>query len=88
MYGGADMRLCVFVAMLAGLMGMNLSGLALQAATSAVDADALLKASRFSEACDAYEAVLRADPRNAAATAGEVEASERLALQERSAGKM
>ena len=51
------------------------------------DGDALFKAGKSVEACEAYEAVLARDPANLAAQEGEVAASERLAIQERAAGR-
>ncbi len=52
------------------------------------DGTALLAAGRVAEARDAFEAALSAEPNNAKAQAGEVAASERLALEARAAGKM
>jgi tetratricopeptide (TPR) repeat protein len=51
-------------------------------------ANDLLQAGRAAEARDRFEAILRADPANTAAQSGEVTASERIALEERSQGKM
>jgi tetratricopeptide (TPR) repeat protein len=50
-------------------------------------ADELRAAGKFTDACEAYEAELTRDPGNAAAQQGEVAASEKLALQERTAGR-
>jgi tetratricopeptide (TPR) repeat protein len=52
----------------------------------ATDGPALLQANRPAEARAAFEEALGRDPSNAAAQAGEVAASERLALQARAAG--
>lgn len=52
------------------------------------NADTLLASGKAAEARAAYEAVLQADPANAAALHGEVAASERLALDARAAGSM
>jgi tetratricopeptide (TPR) repeat protein len=48
----------------------------------------LLQAGKLSEARDAFEAVLSADGPNPEALAGEVQSSERLALEARAAGRM
>jgi tetratricopeptide (TPR) repeat protein len=49
---------------------------------------ALLQSGKVSEARDAFESVLEVDPNNKEAQDGEVEASERLALQARGEGRM
>jgi tetratricopeptide (TPR) repeat protein len=59
-----------------------------QVALAPTDGNALLKAGKYSAACEAFEAVLEKDPANADAQTGEVSASERLALEARSSGKM
>jgi tetratricopeptide (TPR) repeat protein len=58
------------------------------ASSAAADGQALLKAGKYAEAQSAFESQLNADASNAAAQAGEVEASERLALQERAGGHL
>ncbi|MGA7339969.1 MAG: tetratricopeptide repeat protein [Terracidiphilus sp.] len=64
------------------------AGGAAQSPSGAADGDLLLQAGKYREARDAFEAVLGSDPHNAPAQAGDVEASERLALQARAAGRM
>jgi tetratricopeptide (TPR) repeat protein len=59
----------------------------LQAQSNAAAADALLQSGKLSEARGAFEAVLNSDPSNSGAQHGEVAASERLALDARSAGR-
>lgn len=73
--------------LVATIFGVMCGRLVAQAAAAVPDGEALLKAGKFLEACEAYEAVLARDPTNTAAEEGEVDASERLALQERSAGR-
>ena len=60
----------------------------LQTQTNAATGQALLQAGKPSEAREAFEATLSADPANADAQHGEVSASERLALDARSTGQM
>ena len=64
------------------------AGVAAQSASGSADGDSLLQAGEYGQARDAFEAVLGSDPQNASAQAGDVEASERLALQARAAGHM
>jgi tetratricopeptide (TPR) repeat protein len=59
-----------------------------QAAAQQTGAADLLRAGQISQARDAFEALLSTDPGNADAQAGEVEASERLALDARGKGQM
>jgi tetratricopeptide (TPR) repeat protein len=61
---------------------------AAQPSSGVANGDSLLQAGKYGEARDAFEAVLGSDPQNAPAQAGYVEASERLALQDRAAGHM
>lgn len=51
-------------------------------------AAALLQAGDAENACQAYEAILAADPANPAAQAGEIACSERLALKARASGDL
>lgn len=60
----------------------------LQTGTPSSNGSALLQANRPMEARAAFEEALGRDPSNAAAQAGEVAASERLALQARAEGHM
>jgi tetratricopeptide (TPR) repeat protein len=64
------------------------AGGAAQSPSGSVDGDSLLQAGKYREARDAFEAVLGSDPHNGLAQAGDVEASERMALQARAAGHM
>jgi tetratricopeptide (TPR) repeat protein len=59
-----------------------------QTQASLQQAAALRDEGKLSEARDAFEQVLAAEPANAAAQEGEVEVSERMALDARAAGKM
>jgi tetratricopeptide (TPR) repeat protein len=59
-----------------------------QAPATVDQANLLRSAGKLREARDAYEQVLKADPANAAAQDGEVEVSERMALDARAAGHM
>lgn len=66
---------------------LGLPGAAIQSANVApADGAALLQANHPSEARDAFEETLKKNPANATAQAGEVTASEQLALQARAAG--
>lgn len=74
-----------------------ISGLLLAAITAAAQASsadaagngaALLQSGKYRQACDAFEATLHANPDDQQAREGEVEASERLALQQRAAGQV
>lgn len=55
---------------------------------AASDGSALLAAGQFTQARDAFEAALAADPGNAQAQTGEVTASEHIALDQRAAGHL
>src|SRR5277367_1157950 len=59
-----------------------------QAPPSLDQASELRQAGRLSEARDMYEQVLKTDPANAAAQNGDVEVSERMALDARADGHM
>jgi tetratricopeptide (TPR) repeat protein len=67
---------------------LPVAGGAAQSTSGSADGNLLLQAGKYREARDAFEAVLGSDPHNAPAQAGDVEASERLALQSRAAGRM
>jgi tetratricopeptide (TPR) repeat protein len=64
------------------------AGIAAQSPSGPVEGASLLQAGKYREARDAFETVLRGDAQNATAQAGDVEASERLALEDRAAGQM
>lgn len=68
------------------VLSLGLSQAGAQTTGAPQDGDALLKAGKLVEACEAFEAVLTRDPGNVAAQDGEVAASERLAVNERAAG--
>jgi len=63
-------------------------GLAAQTATPANKGADLLQSGRLSDARDAFEALLSANPGDTEAQAGEVETSERIALEARGKGQM
>jgi tetratricopeptide (TPR) repeat protein len=71
-------------------MGLMLVGTALSGQATSEDAigsgAAFLQAGKYQNACEAFEAELRAHPGDKRARDGEVEASERLALEQRAAG--
>ncbi|MDE3186836.1 MAG: tetratricopeptide repeat protein [Acidobacteriota bacterium] len=79
-------RLHVVIVALA--CGVGAGSAPAQQAASQADGAALLQAGKAAEARDAFEAALSAEPNNAEAQAGEVAASEHLALEARAAGKM
>jgi len=79
------MRSWVCAVVVAGLTWMQAGA---QDHVETRDGDALLKAGKTLEACEAFEAVLAKDPGNAQAQVGEVAASEKLALEARAAGRM
>jgi tetratricopeptide (TPR) repeat protein len=60
----------------------------IQQQASLQQADVLRNEGKLSEARDAFEQALAAEPANPAAQAGEVEVSERMALDARGVGKM
>lgn len=70
------------------LLSLPFSFRDVQQPASLRQADSLRKEGKLSEARDAFEQVLAAEPANAAAQQGEVEVSERMALDARGAGKM
>jgi tetratricopeptide (TPR) repeat protein len=67
---------------------ISMAGASAQSSSGPADGASLLQAGKYGEARDAFEAVLGSDPQNATAQAGDVEASEHLALQARAAGHM
>ncbi len=67
------------------ILGLILAGATVPAQTTA-DANALLQSGKAAQARAAFESILGSDPANAQAQAGEVAASERLALDRAAAG--
>ncbi len=70
------------------LLSLPFSSRDVQQQASLQQAVALRDEGKLSEARDAFEQVLAAEPANADAQEGEVEVSERMALDARGAGKM
>lgn len=77
---------CMLAIMLAGTAAFAVQSS--QSATPASKGFELLQAGKLDEARNAFEALLATDPGNADAQAGEVQASERIALEARSKGQM
>jgi len=77
----------VTLALVIGAAGFSAAGAA-QTPQAMSTGTALLQAGKVSEARDAFEAVLEADPSNKEAQDGEVSCSERLALEARGQGRM
>lgn len=88
---GTESRLCSIALqislLVAGflLAGSSVSGQA-SPSDAAGNAAALLQSGNYQEARDAFEAQLQASPADKQAQEGEVEASERLAVEQRAAG--
>jgi tetratricopeptide (TPR) repeat protein len=80
--------LALFFAVTGPLVAQTLQGPQPQNQMQGASGPELLKAGKVSEARDAFESVLNADPANHDAQEGEVDSSERMALDARTKGQM